>query len=143
MDVVPQHLRLTFQFPVHFTTGVFDSANVSLRTVVSSTDDPAPADIVVVVDSGVAEAHPLVIENIERYAAHHRDVMRLAAPVLVLPGGEQSKNEPAHLDAVYDVIHRARLCRHSYVVAVGGGAVLDVVGYGAATAHRGVRQIRV
>jgi 3-dehydroquinate synthase len=143
MDVVPQHLRLTFQFPVHFTTGVFTTGNAALRTVLSGTDDPLPADMAVVVDSGVAAAHPTVVEDIERYAEYHRDVMHLAAPVLILPGGEQAKNDPTHLQTVYETIHRARLCRHSYVVAVGGGAVLDVVGYAAATAHRGIRQVRV
>jgi 3-dehydroquinate synthase len=35
------------------------------------------------------------------------------------------------------------LCRHSYVMIVGGGAVLDAVGFAAAIFHRGVRQIRV
>ena len=40
-------------------------------------------------------------------------------------------------------INRAAICRHSYVVAVGGGALLDMVGYAAATAHRGVRLIRI
>jgi 3-dehydroquinate synthase len=143
MDVVQQHLRLTFQFPVHFTTGVFDPGNLALRSVVTSTDDPAPADIAVVVDSGVAASHPSIVGDIERYAANHRDALTLSAPVLLLPGGEQSKNDPSHLQAVYDLIHAAHLCRHSYVVAVGGGAVLDVVGYAAATAHRGIRQVRV
>src|SRR5690606_38845412 len=33
--------------------------------------------------------------------------------------------------------------RHSYVVAIGGGAVLDAVGLVATTTHRGVRHIRV
>ena len=33
--------------------------------------------------------------------------------------------------------------RQAYVVTVGGGAVLDVAGYAAATAHRGVRLLRV
>ena len=33
--------------------------------------------------------------------------------------------------------------RHSYVIAVGGGAMLDAVGLAAATAHRGVRLVRV
>jgi 3-dehydroquinate synthase len=33
--------------------------------------------------------------------------------------------------------------RQSYVVGVGGGAVLDVVGLAAATAHRGVRHVRI
>jgi 3-dehydroquinate synthase len=35
------------------------------------------------------------------------------------------------------------LCRKSFVLAIGGGAILDVAGYAAATAHRGVRLIRV
>ena len=33
--------------------------------------------------------------------------------------------------------------RHSFVVVIGGGAVLDAVGLVAATTHRGVRLIRV
>ena len=36
-----------------------------------------------------------------------------------------------------------RIDRHSYVIAIGGGAVLDAVGLVAATTHRGVRLIRV
>jgi 3-dehydroquinate synthase len=35
------------------------------------------------------------------------------------------------------------LCRQSFLLAVGGGALLDAAGYAAATAHRGVRLIRV
>src|SRR5262249_53818138 len=33
--------------------------------------------------------------------------------------------------------------RHSYVLAVGGGALLDMVGLAAATAHRGLRHVRL
>jgi glycerol dehydrogenase-like iron-containing ADH family enzyme len=36
-----------------------------------------------------------------------------------------------------------RIDRHSYVIAIGGGALLDAVGLVAATTHRGVRHIRV
>ena len=34
------------------------------------------------------------------------------------------------------------MCRHSYVIVIGGGAALDMVGFAAATAHRGLRLIR-
>ncbi len=40
-------------------------------------------------------------------------------------------------------INEAMICRQSYVVAIGGGAMLDAVGFAAATAHRGVRLVRV
>ena len=68
---------------------------------------------------------------------------RLAAPVLTVPGGESIKNDWHHVADIHRVIHRGGLCRHSYVVGVGGGAVLDVVGFAAATAHRGIRLIRI
>jgi 3-dehydroquinate synthase len=143
MDAIRQHVRVTFSFPVCFTTGVFQADNRLLRDLLSGTDDPAPADIVVVLDDGVANAHPTLTTQIEQYCAAHADAIRLAARVLVVGGGEAIKNDPLALASIHDLIHDASLCRHSYVVAVGGGAVLDVVGYAAATAHRGIRLIRV
>jgi 3-dehydroquinate synthase len=116
------------------------------NAVLAGAVDPrssGPSDAVAIADDGVVRAHPGVAADIEAYAAAHRDRLRLAAPVVVIPGGEQSKNGPRAFEAVLEHLHAARLCRHSYVIAVGGGAVLDVVGYAAASAHRGIRLIRV
>ena len=143
MDVLDQSVRVNFRFPVHFTRGLFDPANVVLRTVTDVPADPRPADAVVVLDAGVRDAHPSLLPAIATYFDAHHDALRLAAPPLVLPGGEIAKNDPAHLHALHALIHDAALCRHSYVIAIGGGAILDVVGYAAATAHRGIRLIRV
>jgi 3-dehydroquinate synthase len=82
-------------------------------------------------------------EAITSYVAHHHDRLALSAPVLSLPGGEQVKNDPDHVTQVLDAINAGALCRHSYLIAIGGGALLDVAGFAAATAHRGVRLIRV
>lgn len=143
MDLIRQHVRVTFTFPICFTRGVFEPANRLLRDVIAETADPPPARLVVVLDDGVARAHPGLTGQIEAYCRAHADTLDLAAPVLVVTGGEAIKNDPLALDAMHTLIHDAKLCRHSYVVAVGGGAVLDVAGYAAATAHRGVRLIRV
>ena len=143
MDVIQQQVRVTFEFPVYFTAGIFDPSNTILRDVVSATADPSPADAVVVVDAGVARAHPGLVEQVTTYFHSHAGALMLAGPVLVIPGGEPSKNDPDTLQRVHALIQRAALCRHSYVIAVGGGAVLDAVGYAAATAHRGIRLVRV
>ncbi len=87
--------------------------------------------------------HPALLENIAEYGQRHRTVLRIAGPVVVVPGGETVKNDQRHVDAIHTAINDAGLCRHSYVVAIGGGAVLDAAGYAAATAHRGIRLIRV
>lgn len=115
-------------------------ANDALASVL----DPlptGPAKAIVFVDDGVLAAHPdLAIED---YFSHHAGRAHLTAPVQSVPGGERSKNEPRILENILQAIHDAGICRQSYVIVVGGGAVLDTVGYAASIAHRGVRLVRV
>ena len=143
MDVIRQQVPMTFRYAVYFTTGLFTPGNEVLREILSSADDPAPADALVVLDAGVAESHPSLEADILLSLDAQADLIHLAGPILTVPGGEQSKNDPRHLEAIQCAIHTAALCRHSYVIGIGGGAVLDVVGYAAATTHRGIRLIRV
>jgi 3-dehydroquinate synthase len=143
MDVIQQEIHLTFRFPVHFTTGVFDRSNRLLTSILGSVIGPSPSRILFVVDQGLCEAHEGLVAEIEAYCAQHSEVLEQAGPVVVVPGGEQAKNDPQHADGLTRAIHDARLCRHSYVAAVGGGALLDVAGFAAATAHRGIRLIRI
>ena len=56
---------------------------------------------------------------------------------LQVPAGEASKTREVHA-RLEDEILAAGLTRDDVVVAVGGGAALDVAGYAAATARRGV-----
>jgi 3-dehydroquinate synthase len=69
--------------------------------------------------------------------------MELAAPPFPVPGGERVKNELFFIEQMQQRLFEHRIDRHSYVIAIGGGAVLDAVGLVAATTHRGVRLIRV
>jgi len=143
MDLIEQEFSVAFRYPVHFTRGVFDPANPLFHRVVVGASPRLPADMVVVVDDGVARAHRGLIDHIQAYAGRHADGLKLTSAVLVVPGGEEAKNAPRHLESISRTIHDGALCRHSYVVAIGGGALLDVVGYAAATAHRGIRLVRV
>ena len=152
MDVIHQEFLVPVRYPVYFTTGVFAASNPLLRDIVTSAsrginaatpEDHLPAKAVVVVDRGVDEAHSALLDSIAAYCGTHANALTLAAPVLVVPGGEQVKDDRRHIERIIDVINGSSLCRHSYVIAVGGGAVLDAAGFAAATAHRGVRLIRV
>jgi 3-dehydroquinate synthase len=82
-------------------------------------------------------------DDVAAYCDAHADAVELAAPPLVVPGGEAIKNHEGPVDEIRSAIDVHGVDRHSYVVVIGGGAVLDAVGYAAATAHRGVRLIRV
>jgi len=141
MDVIEQTFQIAVRYPVYFTADVFAPSNRILRDLVAGGD--GAARLVVVLDCGVERAHPNLISAIATYCDAHGDAISLAAPVLIVPGGETVKNERRHVDRMLETINGAALCRHSYVVAIGGGAVLDAAGFAAATAHRGVRLIRV
>ncbi len=141
-DVIEQQFDVPFRYRVYFTRDVFSRANPLLSTAVAQTIPGQPARVLFVVDDGVARAHAALSRSIEEYCEAHATSLTQVGPVLTIPGGEQAKNDTKTVARLLDAIHDAALCRHSYVVAIGGGAVLDVVGYAAATAHRGVRLIR-
>ncbi len=143
MDSIQQEIQVAFRYRVHFTTGVFDRSNPLLKDVIASAGDHSPSRVVFVIDEGVHRNHRELGAAIESYCAHYPEILRLAAPALVVPGGEQVKNDTRWVDTIHRAIHDAGLCRHSYVVAAGGGAVLDAAGYAAGTAHRGIRLIRI
>lgn len=137
-----QVVSVHFRYPVIFTRGLFDPGNPVLSEWVLETASVAPCRCAVFVDEGVSQAQPDVVERITDYIGAHADALDLAGDVVVLPGGEQIKDS---FDAALKVIRhvrRARLCRQSLVLAVGGGAFLDAVGFAASLVHRGVRLVR-
>ena len=71
------------------------------------------------------------------------DRLQLVEPPQTIPGGETSKNDPQAINRLLEHFHRHDLDRRSYVVVVGGGAVLDAVGFAASIAHRGIRLVRL
>ena len=137
---IDQEVVVRFQYPVRFTQGLFDLRNTTLRDVVQA---DSRARVLVVVDGGVAAAHPALVDDVQLYCAAHDDAFELPAAPLVVPGGEAIKNQGGPVDEIRAAIDIHGVDRHSYVMAIGGGAVLYAVGYAAATAHRGVRLIRV
>src|SRR5439155_6715764 len=95
------------------------------------------------VDSNLAAAHPLLLEKIVSYFAARPYRIALVKPPVILTGGETAKNDLGLVEAMMATMLETRLDRHSFVIAIGGGAVLDAVGLAAALVHRGLRLIRV
>ena len=62
--------------------------------------------------------------------------------VLEVPAGEQSKSLPV-AGALFSRLARAKLDRHSTLIAFGGGVIGDLGGFVAATYMRGIRLIHV
>jgi 3-dehydroquinate synthase len=144
MRPIDQAVRVSFRYPVHFTTDLFSPRNPLLRDVLAGDGLPSGSTkVLCVVDSGFVEHHPAVPGAIATYFEPPAGPLTLVAPPVIVNGGEAVKNDPAQVMSVHGAIHEYGLDRHAYVLAVGGGALLDMVGYAAATAHRGVRLVRV
>lgn len=138
-QLLQQTFSVPFQYQVLFTEGLFQQHNLLLAKTLAGA---RTARVLFIIDEGVAKAHTGLQQQIETYAAVHKEVFTFSA-VLEVPGGEASKNDHVHLKTVLEAVNRCCIDRHAYVIAIGGGAVLDMVGFAAAIAHRGVRLIRV
>jgi 3-dehydroquinate synthase len=134
-------IDVRFEYPVHFTSGVFDAANDTLAQSIQRKEPGRRHRALLVLDRGVTDSRPSSWrDEVSRYfKAHGIEVVA----EIVLGGGEAVKNDPAALESLLAALDRHGMDRQSFVVIVGGGAVLDMAGYAAAIAHRGLRVVRV
>ena len=140
MSVIERSIQVSWQLRVFFTEDVFASGNLTLCSALA---DVAPRKVLVVVDESLAQAQPNLGRQIETYFASHDSRLKLVCGPVVISGGERAKNSYAPVAEIHSLIDRHHIDRHSYLIAVGGGALLDVAGLAAATAHRGVRHVRI
>jgi 3-dehydroquinate synthase len=138
-----QRFAVPYEFPVVFTRGLFNADNPTLIDALTRLEADRRHRCLVFVDEGLVAIDPGLIEAIEAYAARHAASMELITPPQVMPSGEKVKNELAFVEQMMGQVFRHRVDRHSFIIAVGGGALLDTVGLVAATSHRGIRHIRV
>jgi 3-dehydroquinate synthase len=138
MTTYRQLVQVSFEYPIHFGHQFFHVNNSLVARTVSD------GYSFVFLDAGLASAQPELFGRISGYFGHYRDQTNLVAPPHLFPGGEAAKTHRENLDAALDAIVSApvRLCRQSYIIAVGGGSFLDIIGLAASLVHRGLRLIR-
>ena len=140
VSVIQRSIQVGWQLRVFFTENVFAPDNPVLRDALA---DPGPRKALVVLEDSLAQALPGLEHQIEKYFSIHAETVQLVRPPLFACGGERAKNSTTLVNEIYSQLHRHHIDRHSYLIAVGGGALLDVAGFAAATAHRGVRHVRI
>jgi 3-dehydroquinate synthase len=136
-------ITVPFVHRIDFTRSVFSPQNSLLSRLLAPSQSGRPVKVLVVVDENVARAFPFLEAQITSYFSASARAVTLVRPPMLTPGGEAAKNNRALVDELYREIEHHGICRHSYLVAIGGGALLDAAGFAAATAHRGVRHIRI
>ncbi len=143
MDYLAQSFSVRFEYRVYFTETVFDADNEVLYAFLKERQVPETVQkILFVIDQGVSDKHPRLLDDINNYFKRY-PIVHPVKELLVIPGGEEAKNNLVHFDRITEAVHLHGIDRHSYIIAVGGGSVLDLAGYAAAVSHRGINLIRI
>jgi 3-dehydroquinate synthase len=140
-DIRWQRFSVPYQYPVAFVRGLFDLSNGLFAQAVSQDETKKRHRCFFIIDEGLAGIG--LDKKILAYFNSYPDQLELVGVPMMVPGGETVKKNLAHVERMQNAIHTHAIDRHSYVIAIGGGAVLDAVGLATATSHRGVRHIRI
>ncbi len=129
-------IPITFKHRVIFTRDAFSKGNGALSGILA---EGGGRRVLVFLEEAVAVAWKGLEESIHRY---FQDFDLDFRGVKIFAGGEPCKADEELVHNVWEEIDKGHIDRHSYVLAIGGGAFLDAVGFAVATAHRGVRLVR-
>jgi 3-dehydroquinate synthase len=131
-----------FTHRLRFTRDVFGADEGVLADLFEPSGDRPPR-VQFWLDEDVSNADPQLKHRLRAFAARHAGKLQTVGNVQMVPGGEAVKNDVHVVERMLKCMNAADLDRRSYVVVIGGGAVLDAVGFAAAIAHRGIRLLRL
>jgi 3-dehydroquinate synthase len=142
-DRIRQSFSVPFEYDVIFTRDAFEPDNRSLVEAFSHRHSGRHHKVLAVFDEGFAAAWPESAGQLRAYCEHHADHLTLVTDPVSVLAGEAAKNDPGLVGRLHALFHQHHMDRHSFVLVVGGGGVQDAVGFAAATAHRGIRTVRM
>lgn len=143
MDHLQQKFSISYQYNIYFTRHLFSKQNTLLIDSLKQGSEPDFLQkILFVIDEGFLRQNRGLEQQIDTYF-ENTDFIKPVPEKLVIPGGETAKNNPEFFKQVVDAVNDHGIDRHSYLIAIGGGAILDLAGYAAAVSHRGIRHIRI
>ncbi|QQG46734.1 MAG: 3-dehydroquinate synthase [Candidatus Azosocius agrarius] len=138
---IEQKFSVPYYYKIFFTKYVFNIKNEILVNIIKKDLILERKKLLVIIDNGVIKND--IINEIINYCNYYSKFIDLKENPIILKGGESIKNNFDINNYIYELINKNNICRHSFVIAVGGGSLLDSVGFSVATAHRGVRLIRI
>jgi 3-dehydroquinate synthase len=138
---IVQRLEVPFEFPVIFTDHLFAPDNGALHEALTRLQEPGTPLAMIYIDANAEAATPGLAAGAAAWCGKWN--VSLAAAPCILQGGEPAKNDWDATQRLIREMLALHLDRHAFVIIVGGGALLDAVGFAASLVHRGLRVIRV
>ncbi len=140
--IINQSFKIDFNYDIFFTNNVFDVKNNTLINILNK-NKKSKKNLILFIDKNLYNKHTDLIHNIEQYAKINKKYINIVCEPILITGGEKIKNHYSIVKCIYKLIDLYKICRQSYILAIGGGTIQDLVGFAASTAHRGVKLIRI
>lgn len=139
MHKISARFSVPYEFPVYFVDNIFTEQDETISEILSISNGKVPV-VFPIIEKELLHKSPDLAADVKSL------LKRLglpAIPALEVQGGELGKNTPNLIPLIIDKCIEYQIDRHSYILAIGGGAFIDMVGYAAAITHRGIRLIRM
>jgi 3-dehydroquinate synthase len=133
-DSIDSDFSVTWTHRLRFTDTAFKDGTIDTLFQILS-----PLKVLPVLDRGVV-TNTLFMDDLTNWVSSTNIA---TYDPLIVDGGEHSKNSMQVVNQVLGTINTNNFCRKSCILVIGGGAVLDAVGYAASIAHRGIPIIRM
>lgn len=143
LKTIKQSFKVNFKYNIYFTKNIFEIKNNLLNKILTYENKKSQKKVIVFIDKNVSILHKNLKDDIIKYFNYYGKNIILKCHPIIISGGEKIKNHFLIIRYIYKLVSKYKICRQSFIINVGGGASLDSIGYAAATAHRGVRLIRI
>jgi len=140
---IHQRFAVPVEYPVIFEKDCLSEDAAALEWAITRKEPSHVHRVFVVLDAGLTQADEGLLARSEAFFRARAPRLELCDRPTVLPGGEAAKADFSLVSELHQTWLEAGLDRHSVVVVIGGGALIDAVGFAAATFHRGLRLVRV
>ena len=142
LSKISRSFSVKYDYTLYFTENLFSLKNSLLFDVLNSFDEKNIIKTLFIIDDGVYNSHPNIKKKIADYCLKFSTKIELKK-ILIFKGGETEKNNKESFQKILKSINDYSICRHSFVITIGGGAIIDMAGYASTIAHRGVKLIRI
>ena len=142
LSKISRSFSVQYDYTLYFTENLFSLKNSLLFDVLNSFDKKNIIKTLFIIDDGVYNSHPNIKKKIADYCLKFSTKIELKK-ILIFKGGEIEKNNKESFQKILKSINDYNICRHSFIIVIGGGAIIDMAGYASTIAHRGVKLIRI
>jgi 3-dehydroquinate synthase len=142
MKIIKQSFQIRFKYNIIFTTDIFNTNNKTIINILNKLNKNKKK-VLLFIDKNVYKTNDYLKTKIKEYIKTNENYINLVCDPILITGGEKIKNHYNIVKYAYKIIDTYKICRQSYVLAIGGGTLQDLIGFITSTAHRGIKLIRI